>query len=517
MIRGKGKIVAAAVCATLGMCGSASAKAVAVPQSTDSWQSAEHLTPSTWFTTSNSTATIGAAGTEDLTRSSTSGNRICLETSTQMYNTLWWFVTGTGGRIILTTKFSAVDSLLATYPAGAQPGGNNAQFCADDNVAGSDDARIVIDNSVAGARYYVQAGSCDRYWDGAQWVLCGNRSVGGMSIAAITNDQRAQADTATSGTRANLGATTDQGEVTTCNGANYGSTVWFKYTATQEGNLNVEASRFDTVLALYRGNETQPLACAENSRPEDPLTERLRHYVTPGDYYIQVGGKGAQGSSAQDNFSYGASLEVDLDLDKDGSPRPDDCNDNNANVRPGKQEIAHNNVDDDCRNGDSKDEDGDGHDADFAGGRDCNDKNRVINPDATDRANNGVDEDCRNGDAAGQLPTTPQVSFISAPYRKGVVFGTMYIRGLRKGYRIDVRCTGSRSCPKRIRRTSRGSRVTLNSFVRKAFGTGTRVEIRVTVPGNVIGFYKSYTVRGRKNPKQRVCQLDPGRAAPVRC
>lgn len=492
------------------------AAAVAVPRSEDNWQNADHLKPSTWFTTNNSGATIQSP--EDLTRNSTNGNRICGETSTQMHRTLWWYVVGTGGRIVISTRNSAVDSLLATYPANATPNGGNVQFCADDN-GGGDDARIQLDNTVAGARYYVQAGSCDRFWNSGTWYSCANTSGGGLSITALTNDQRSHADTATSGTRANIGAGTDEGEVTSCNGAAYGSTVWFKYTATQAGHLNVEASRFDTVISLYRGSESQPIACAENSRPEDPLTERLRHYVTPGEYYIQIGGKGAQGNSAEDNFTYGASLDVDNDLDKDGSPRPEDCDDSNPNVRPGKPEIPHNGIDEDCSGGDSKDGDGDGHIADFAGGDDCDDSQRHINPGVADEPNNGVDENCDGVDKAAKLPTTPQVSFRSAPYGRGVVFATMYVRDLRKGYRVMIRCKRSSKCPKTYRKKVRkGRSVAFHKFRRRAFRSRTKIEVFVWKPGNVIGFYKRYTVRGRKNPKQRVCELDPGkRRKPVRC
>ena len=490
------------------------AAASAAPKYTDNYDdNPDPLAPSTVFVNDNTAATIQPGETY-----TPNGAGSCAKTGTSrdMDHTLWWRVTGTGGPIVLSTRGSSFDSLLAVYQTTGTPSTTNYVDCSDNGTG--DDALLRL-NTTAGANYLVQAGTCANYFNtgAGDWFDCGS-NPGELRISAVTNDQRAYADTATSGARANVGAITDPGELTNCKGTDYGSTVWFKYSVTKPGWLTVEASRFDLVLALYRGSETAPVLCSQDSRPDNPLIESFRQYVSPGDYYIQVGGKDFGSFNAEDNFTYETSFEEDLDLDKDGSNRPEDCDDGNAGIRPGKPDIAHNNIDEDCVGGDNKDEDGDKHNADFAGGDDCDDKKSNINPGVADEPNNGIDENCDKADKPARLGTTPQVAFRSRPFLNGVVFGTMYIRALRKGYRVEIRCRRSSSCPRRYRKTIRSGRsIAFQKFRAKAFKTGATIEIFVTKPGNVIGFYKSYTVRGTKNPKQRVCELNPGSRRPVRC
>ena len=71
----------------------------------------------------------------------------------------------------------------------------------------------------------------------------------------------------------------------------------------------------------------------------------------------------------------------------------DDCDDGAAAVRPGADEVWYDGVDQDCDGSSDFDADGDGFDADFAGGADCADDNPVYNPDRRESCN-GIDEDC---------------------------------------------------------------------------------------------------------------------------
>jgi hypothetical protein len=82
---------------------------------------------------------------------------------------------------------------------------------------------------------------------------------------------------------------------------------------------------------------------------------------------------------------------IDDDLDKDGFAKANDCNDNNANINPNKVEITYNGIDDDCNAAtldDDLDKDG------FAKANDCNDNNANINPNKVEITYNGIDDDC---------------------------------------------------------------------------------------------------------------------------
>mgnify|MGYP006287157837 FL=1 len=89
------------------------------------------------------------------------------------------------------------------------------------------------------------------------------------------------------------------------------------------------------------------------------------------------------------------------DQDGDGWGDCCDCDDQDAAVNPGANEIIHNRKDDDCDPstpdsdypGDPDDRDDDGYLSQQAGGDDCDDLNADINPGAEERCN-GLDDDC---------------------------------------------------------------------------------------------------------------------------
>ncbi len=109
--------------------------------------------------------------------------------------------------------------------------------------------------------------------------------------------------------------------------------------------------------------------------------------------YLTISYEGGNGNDIQ----LTAETTPLADNDADGYFNDVDCDDNNAAINPGADEIPNNTVDENC---DGIvwviDEDGDGFNSDD----DCNDADPTINPDATEIPGNGIDENCDGQDLA---------------------------------------------------------------------------------------------------------------------
>ena len=86
------------------------------------------------------------------------------------------------------------------------------------------------------------------------------------------------------------------------------------------------------------------------------------------------------------------------DIDHDGVPAVDDCNDCNAAIGPGATELCGNEVDEDCTGSDlpcdPADGDHDGYRSSEMGGADCDDSDASAYPGAPDRCGDGIAQDC---------------------------------------------------------------------------------------------------------------------------
>ena len=93
----------------------------------------------------------------------------------------------------------------------------------------------------------------------------------------------------------------------------------------------------------------------------------------------------------------GADL-TDVDGDGfDGGDDGDDCDDDDATAYPGADEVAYDGLDQDCDGADLTDVDGDGFDGGDEGD-DCNDEDAAVYPGAEDAWYDGVDSDCAGND-----------------------------------------------------------------------------------------------------------------------
>ena len=99
----------------------------------------------------------------------------------------------------------------------------------------------------------------------------------------------------------------------------------------------------------------------------------------------------ATSNTAGNGFASFGCLSTGVDMDGDGFTDEIDCDDTNADIFPGNEEIYYNDIDDDCDESTvDNDQDGDG----FPIGEDCDDENPDVNPDIAELPLNGIDDDC---------------------------------------------------------------------------------------------------------------------------
>lgn len=102
----------------------------------------------------------------------------------------------------------------------------------------------------------------------------------------------------------------------------------------------------------------------------------------------------AQDPHRCDRAPEGCDLDGDGASALGGASQPFDCDDADPDVYPGAAEIPYDGVDQDCSGADLLDVDGDGHDAEIAGGDDCDDADALTFPGAFDGVGDGLDWDC---------------------------------------------------------------------------------------------------------------------------
>jgi len=144
---------------------------------------------------------------------------------------------------------------------------------------------------------------------------------------------------------------------------------------------------------------------------------------------------------AQDDDAIDCPLDcTDTDLDNyatdGGDCGPVDCDDENADVNPGAEEICDDAIDNDCDGAVDEgcdaacpDADGDGYQDSACGGMDCDDTDAAINPGAAEACGNGVDENC-NGASDDTCLTCPDGSLLfirKMEYDRGD--GELHIKG----------------------------------------------------------------------------------------
>jgi hypothetical protein len=434
-----------------------------------------------------------------------------------MGHTGWWRIAGTGQHFTITTSGSNFDTVLAVYDAPGAPTAADRVACTDDDGPTTRTSTIGFD-TVRGRSYLVQVG--------------GLGSTSGVIVLSATaprpgNDDRIAAlPVAANQSRSvdSTGASSEPGELVACGDDHYGATVWFRFTApaigdatfSASGNFPTAPNPGDTVMTVYRAADGAVLGCNDDAGA-GAGSSRVGLRAEPGDYLIQVGGHEFGAANAGEGLvNLRVEYAEDLDLDRDGSPRPADCNDADRAIHPGAVDRRDDGVDQDCSGADAVnlDRDNDG----YSRPKDCDDGNPAIHPGAVDRPGDHVNQDCVDGDAPYPLLASSIVGFF-AYGRSWTAVTDVFVRRVLAGTTVAVTCDG-RGCPfdRRNHKVKRArQRVSLLGLVRGAkLRPGARLTIRVTKP-QTIGPVTTWTIRSAKSPLRADRCLRPRARQPAKC
>jgi Putative metal-binding motif len=274
----------------------------------------------------------------------------------------------------------------------------------------------------------------------------------------------------------------------------------------------------DPVVAVFAGDSNQPLTCLDDA-PGESYSSEFSMRVSPGVYFVQVGAHldGPEGGP----FDIRVDFRPDRDIDKDGALQGVDCNDFDANIKPGLPERVNNDVDENCDGMKAFDRDGDGALAPPAG-NDCRDDDARIRPGARDVPGNALDEDC----VAPRAPYPKASATFRVRYRffkasqgepSHLKFVRLGVRDLQRGSTVTLRCRGSRSCPtgRIVRNVKRGKKVSFLVRYREDLPVKTRIELSVTRP-EAIGVVRVLRVRKGGVDDRTLCKW-PGKRKLRRC
>jgi hypothetical protein len=163
------------------------------------------------------------------------------------------------------------------------------------------------------------------------------------------------------------------------------------------------------------------------------------------------------------------------------------------------------------------DADGDG----FFAGQDCNDNNAAIRPGAQEIRGNNIDENC-DGRAEPYSRINSTLSFSYKAFARYTTLKKIQVKNVPSGSKVKANCKrGKSKCAGRAKKAFTKKKaprvVSLNKRYKGVkLKVGTKITVKVTKSQN-IGSVKIVKIRKRKEPKVTTRCLPPGTKKPQKC
>lgn len=261
-------------------------------------------------------------------------------------NTAWYTFVGNGRAVSVGTSgpVQMIISVFRGEPFGADIAGRvvDCRYAPSTSTVGW--------NTVDGQRYWIQVGVCADARVNPS-VYCS--WPGGATPTALVLAQSAPPpyDTRANAAQLQPGALYDnhgagqEAEINACNGAEYGNTVWLRWTAPTWGTAVFNLGGMAGVVSIRRPGTDAVSACGAGAAETK---------VAKGEeLFLQVGGDRQLIGYNEGHFSLGATIR-DPDDDNDGVPNDGDCRPADPSINPGKPEIKDDGIDQNCRPGDDR-------------------------------------------------------------------------------------------------------------------------------------------------------------------
>lgn len=399
-----------------------------------------------------------------------------------LLSTSWYAFRGTGGPVTIRLDGGLSFGLAVYKTEEPFPWATDGLACARSHDGFP--ARVVLDDTTAGAAYQVQTG----VWN-QEAIPFGASST--LKVSTRTpNRDRSHASELPLGTfvpMSNYGGMLEfPAPSCSSNGERYlgGYGVWGWVNIPSGGSLRValepeglEPGSF-AIIELYPQGTFAPTACHVGPfNAAGNRTTELQAALAPGRYEMRLMTAVKAGenpaASLEENWRVTANFSPNLDIDGDGYSRPGDCNDNDPAIHPEAVDILDNGIDENCDGQDTRrDSDGDGV------------------PDYRDRcpsrSTKGVDA---NGDGCPDPPQLQLIAQVRLKLSRGLLHvGSLLVR-TDPGARVVLECDQG-ACAGESKRMP-GERAQFGGTFRNHLPDGTEISLTATEAGH-IGVIKRY-------------------------